>query len=69
MAPGNGIADKVTVSDAIGVAAKKEIIFDMDTLAVENGSVISSALFGALAGSGGPALRTCKLSGGDTSWR
>ena len=52
MAPGNGIADKGTVTDAIGVTAKKEIIFDMDALAVENGSVISSALFGALAGSG-----------------
>ncbi len=52
MAPGNGIADKSKVTDAIGVTAKKEIIFDMDALAVENGSVISSALFGALAGSG-----------------
>jgi indolepyruvate ferredoxin oxidoreductase, beta subunit len=52
MAPGNGIADNGTVTDAIGVTAKKEIIFDMDALAVENGSVISSALFGALAGSG-----------------
>jgi len=52
MAPGNGIADKSKVTDAIGVTAKKKIIFDMDALAVENGSVISSALFGALAGSG-----------------
>lgn len=52
MAPGNGIADKGTVTDAIGVTARREIIFDMDALAVANGSVISSALFGALAGSG-----------------
>ena len=50
--PGNGIADKGAVTGAIGVAAKNEIIFDMNALAVENGSVISAAMFGALAGSG-----------------
>lgn len=51
MAPGNGIADKGAVKDAISVTAKHEVIFDMDALAVANGSVISAAMFGALAGS------------------
>lgn len=51
-APGLGIADSGAVTDAIGVAARQEIIFDMNALAIENGSVISSAMFGALAGSG-----------------
>jgi indolepyruvate ferredoxin oxidoreductase beta subunit len=50
--PGNGIADKGAVAGAIGVAAKTEIIFDMNAMAIENGSVISAAMFGALAGSG-----------------
>lgn len=50
MAPGEGIADKSAVSQAIGVTARREIVFDMDALAVRNGSVISAAMFGALAG-------------------
>lgn len=49
--PGNGIGDPITVVDATDFAAKKTIAFDMDTLAVKNGSVVSSALFGALAAS------------------
>ncbi|MEA1674587.1 indolepyruvate oxidoreductase subunit beta family protein [Nitrospirillum sp. BR 11163] len=52
-APGNGIADSDAVADAIGVTARRQIIFNMDELAARNGSVISSAMFGALAGSGG----------------
>ena len=52
MAPGNGIADRGAVEEAIGITARKEIIFDMDALAARNGSVISSAMFGALAGAG-----------------
>jgi indolepyruvate ferredoxin oxidoreductase beta subunit len=52
MTPGNGIADNGAVKAAIAVTAKKVIIFDMDDLAVRNGSVISAAMFGALAGSG-----------------
>ncbi|MBS0247053.1 MAG: indolepyruvate oxidoreductase subunit beta family protein [Proteobacteria bacterium] len=52
MAPGNGVMDKAIVSDAIGVTAKKEYIFDMNALALRHGSVISAAMFGALAGSG-----------------
>ncbi|TWB43991.1 indolepyruvate ferredoxin oxidoreductase beta subunit [Nitrospirillum pindoramense] len=51
-APGEGIADSGAVIDAIGVAARQRIVFDMDELATRNGSVISSAMFGALAGSG-----------------
>ena len=52
MAPGEGIADSGAVSDAIGVVAKRRIVFDMNRVAVENGSVISSALFGSLSASG-----------------
>lgn len=50
--PGDGIGNPVVVEDATAFAAKKTIAFDMDTLAVKNGSVVSSALFGALAASG-----------------
>lgn len=49
--PGDGIGNPVVVVDATDFAAKKTIAFDMDTLAVKNGSVVSSALFGALAAS------------------
>ncbi|KGF69432.1 indolepyruvate oxidoreductase subunit B [Hoeflea sp. BAL378] len=52
MAPGDSIADSAAVTDAVGVAALREIIFDMNAIAVENGSVISAALFGSLAASG-----------------
>ncbi|WP_050421763.1 indolepyruvate oxidoreductase subunit beta family protein [Bradyrhizobium tropiciagri] len=52
IAPGNGIADNGAVTGAIGIAAKTEIIFDMNALAIANGSVISAAMFGALAGAG-----------------
>ncbi|MFD2780473.1 indolepyruvate oxidoreductase subunit beta family protein [Novosphingobium pokkalii] len=51
-APGEGIADSGVVHEAIGATARARIVFDMNALAVANGSVISSALFGALAGSG-----------------
>lgn len=52
MAPGDGIASSDEVRAAAEVAADNLIMFDMDKLAIDNGSVISSALFGALAGSG-----------------
>lgn len=52
MPPGEGIADSGAVSDAIGIVAKRRIVFDMNRMAVENGSVISSALFGSLSASG-----------------
>lgn len=51
-APGLGIADSDAITDAVGVTARQEIVFDMNALAIENGSVISAAMFGALAGSG-----------------
>ena len=47
------------------VAAKRVIAFDMETLANRNSSVISACLFGALAGSGRPAVRARSLRGGD----
>lgn len=52
MAPGDGIASTDEVRAAAEIAADQLILFDMDKLALQNGSVISSALFGALAGSG-----------------
>ncbi|MDK3017279.1 indolepyruvate oxidoreductase subunit beta family protein [Pseudodonghicola flavimaris] len=52
MVPGDGIASSDEVRAAAEVAADKLIMFDMDSLAIQNGSVISSSLFGALAGSG-----------------
>jgi indolepyruvate ferredoxin oxidoreductase beta subunit len=52
MAPGKGIADGGAVDDAIGLTARRSIVFDMNALAISNGSVISAAMFGALAGSG-----------------
>jgi indolepyruvate ferredoxin oxidoreductase beta subunit len=48
--PGDGIGDPVAVTDAAGVAAKRTIAFDMEALAAKYGSVISAAMFGALAG-------------------
>jgi indolepyruvate ferredoxin oxidoreductase beta subunit len=50
--PGEGIGSPVAVTEAAEVAAKRTIAFDMDALALANGSVISSSMFGALAGSG-----------------
>ena len=48
--PGEGIANPVTVVDAAGVAAKRAILFDMQSIAERNDSVISAAMFGALCG-------------------
>lgn len=52
MVPGDGIASSDEVRAAAEIAADQLIMFDMDKLAIRTGSVISSALFGALAGSG-----------------
>jgi len=48
--PGDGVADPNLVVEAAGVAARRTIAFDMQKVADESGSVISAALFGALAG-------------------
>ena len=50
--PGDATADPAVVVDAAGVAAKRVIAFDMETLATKNNSMISACLFGALAASG-----------------
>ncbi|MEJ1161351.1 indolepyruvate oxidoreductase subunit beta family protein [Prosthecomicrobium sp. N25] len=50
--PGDGIGDPAVVTEALGIAAKRTIAFDMAGLAERNGSVISATLFGALAASG-----------------
>jgi len=47
--PGDGIGNSVTVVEAADFATKRTIAFDMEKLAIQSGSVISSALFGALA--------------------
>ncbi len=49
---GDGRVDSDTVREAIKNAAAKLILFDMETAVLETSSVISSVLFGALAGSG-----------------
>lgn len=49
--PGDGIAEADEVTSAAGIAARKFLLADMERLAVDNGSVISASLFGALAGS------------------
>ena len=52
MVPGDGIASSEEVMAAAGIAACRFIAADFDAMAVDNGSVISASLFGALAGSG-----------------
>jgi len=52
MAPGDGIANADEVERAAEVAAQQLIMHDLEAMAVGAGSVISSSLFGALAGSG-----------------
>lgn len=47
--PGDGIGDPTIVVGATDFAAKRTIAFDMDALALKNGSVISASMFGALA--------------------
>ncbi|HEV2575056.1 MAG TPA: indolepyruvate oxidoreductase subunit beta family protein [Beijerinckiaceae bacterium] len=47
---GDGIADSGVVVEATPVAAKRSVVFDMQTMAEKNGSVISAVMFGALAG-------------------
>jgi indolepyruvate ferredoxin oxidoreductase beta subunit len=50
--PGDGRASSVKVRETAELASKRFIAFDMEKIAVENGSMISASLLGALAGSG-----------------
>ena len=50
--PGDATADPNLVVEAAGVAAKRMIAFDMESLANKNNSMISACLFGTLAASG-----------------
>jgi indolepyruvate ferredoxin oxidoreductase beta subunit len=50
--PGDGRASSAKVLETAELASKRLVAFDMEKIAVANGSVISSSLFGALAGSG-----------------
>lgn len=50
--PGDGTADPTPVLAAATTVARRFLAADMQALAERNGSVISAALFGALAGSG-----------------
>ena len=52
IAPGDGIANAAEVRAAAEVAARRLILADFESLAVQTRSVISASLFGALAGSG-----------------
>lgn len=52
IAPGNGVADSAAVQAILRREARRLVIDDFQALAVQHGSVISAALFGALAGSG-----------------
>jgi indolepyruvate ferredoxin oxidoreductase beta subunit len=52
IAPGDGRADEADVFAAMDIAADHVVAFDMETVAKAAGSVISSSLLGALAGSG-----------------
>ena len=47
--PGDGVGDPAVVSIATEFAAKRLIAFDMEAIAKAEGSVISAAMFGALA--------------------
>jgi len=47
--PGDGRVDAPIVEQEITAAALKTVCFDMESIAVDAGSVISSSLFGALA--------------------
>jgi indolepyruvate ferredoxin oxidoreductase, beta subunit len=49
--PGDAIADPDVVIEATDIAAKRTIAFDMEAVATSNNSVISAAMFGALAAS------------------
>jgi indolepyruvate ferredoxin oxidoreductase, beta subunit len=50
--PGLSIADPRAVDAAANIAAKRIVAFDMDEAARRNGTVISSPIFGVLAGVG-----------------
>ena len=52
VAPGNGVADGAAVLEAASRHARRFLHEDMQRLARSHGSVISAALFGALAGAG-----------------
>ncbi len=51
-APGDGVADPEVVTVASDFAAKRVVAFDMEKMAKAQGSVISAAMFGALAAAG-----------------
>jgi indolepyruvate ferredoxin oxidoreductase, beta subunit len=50
--PAEGIADPRAVNAAAGIAAKRIVSFDMEAVAKACGTVVSSPIFGALAGTG-----------------
>ena len=52
MAPGDAVADSAAVQEIVRREARQLLIDDFQALAARHGSVISAALFGALAGSG-----------------
>ncbi len=51
-AMGDGRADSAQILEAAAAQAKSTLLFDMEEIARQKGSVISAVLFGAIAGSG-----------------
>ena len=51
-AMGDGRADGAQILEAAAARAKSSLLFDMEEIARQKGSVISAVLFGAIAGSG-----------------
>ncbi len=50
--PGDGRVESTEVLEAMKIAADRLVAFDMEAIAKQSGSMISSSLLGALAGSG-----------------
>ena len=48
--PGEAIGDPRAVNAAAGIAARRVISFDMEAVATQNGTIVSSPILGALAG-------------------
>ena len=56
--PGDGLADGKLVEAELAKAALKSVCFDMESIAVDAGTVISASLFGGLARSGALPFET-----------
>ena len=64
-APGDGVRDPAVVSIAAEFAARRVVAFDMEKLAKANGSIISAAMFGALAATASLPFPRAAFEAGD----